>query len=387
LAENENGQEKTEEATPKRQEKSKEDGQVARSKELTTTFVLLGGVSGLVTLGPEIGSALKTLMQFNFSMPPEAAFDEHLMLSHLGGTFAQAFEALIPLFCILLAAAIIGPVSLGGWLFSLKSMAPKMSKMNPGKGLKKMFSASALMELVKAMGKFGLVAGAAIAMLYTYQFNLVALAQSPLEVAVSDMTTIIGWSLLAVSSPMILISMIDVPFQIFDHKKKLMMTLQEVKEEHKDTEGKPEVKSKIRQLQFDMAQQRMMQSVPEADVVITNPEHFSVALKYDTGGSGAPVVVAKGVDFMAIKIREIASAHDITILEIPPLARAIYFTTEPEQEIPAGLYLAVAQVLAYVFQLNAHRRGKGARPKPLADIDVPLSAQYDVAGRPLGGND
>lgn len=383
MAENENGQEKTEEATPKRLEKSKEDGQVARSKELTTTFVLLGGVMGLVTLGPELGSALKSLMQFNFTMPREAAFDDQYMLAYLGRTFYSAFDALIPLFSILLAAALLGPVSLGGWIFSMKSMAPKMSKMNPGKGLKKMFSLSAIMELVKAMGKFGLVAGAAVTMLYIYQYNLMALAQSPLEVAVSDMTSIIGWSLLAVSSPMIVISMIDVPFQIFDHKKKLKMTLQEVKDEQKDTEGKPEVKNRIRQLQFDMAQQRMMQAVPEADVVITNPEHFSVALKYDINGSGAPVVVAKGVDFMAIKIREIAKAHNITLLEVPPLARAIYFTTEPQQEIPAGLYLAVAQVLAYVFQLNAHSSGKGRRPKPLADIELPLDTQYDVQGRPL----
>lgn len=380
MAENENGQEKTEEATQKRLEKSKEDGQVARSKELTTTFVLLGGVSGLISLGPGIGSSLKSLMQFNFTMPREAAFDESFMAAHLGNTALAALESLAPLFCILAAAAFIGPVSLGGWLFSLKAMSPKMSKMNPAKGLKRMFSVNSIMELVKALAKFGLVATVAVLMLYNYKFNLIALAQSPLEKAVADMTSIIGWSVLAVSSPMILISLIDVPFQIFDHKKKLKMTLQEVKEEHKDSEGKPEVKSKVRQLQYDMAQRRMMEAVPEADVVITNPDHFSVALKYDVNGSGAPVVVAKGVDFMAIKIREIANANEILILEVPPLARAIYFTTEPDEEIPAALYLAVAQVLAYVYQLKAHRKEGARKPKPIGKITVPQGSQYDVEG-------
>lgn len=387
MAENENGQEKTEEATPKRLDKSKEDGQVARSKELTTTFVLFGGVLGLSSFGPEIGSTLLSLMRYNFTLSREVIIDENMMVSHLGDTAFTAFASLIPLFSILAAAALLGPVALGGWLFSLKSLAPKMNKMNPAKGLKRMFSANSLMELVKAMAKFGFVASIAVVMLYKFQYSLVALAQSPLENAISDMSTIIGWSVLAVCAPMIIISMIDVPFQIFEHKKKLMMTLQEVKEEHRDSEGKPEVKGKIRQLQYDMAQRRMMESVPEADVVITNPEHFSVALKYDVNGSGAPKVVAKGIDFMAIKIREIAKAHDVLILASPTLARAIYFTTETDEEIPNALYLAVAQVLAYVFQLRAHKEGSGRKPKPLAPVDVPVSSRYDVSGNPDSNED
>jgi len=383
VAENENGQEKTEEATPKRLEKSKEDGSVARSKELTTTFVLFGGVIGLASLGSDIGTTLLTLMRFNFTLTREVILDERMMISHLGDTAFTAFEALIPLFSILVAAAMLGPIALGGWLFSIKALAPKMNKMDPAKGLKRMFSANSLMELVKAMAKFGFVASVAVLMLYNFQHSLVALAQSPLKTAISDMFTIIGWSVLAVCSPMIVISMIDIPFQIFEHKKKLKMTLQEVKEEFRDSEGKPEVKSKVRQLQFEMAQRRMMEAVPEADVVITNPEHFSVALKYDVNGSGAPIVIAKGIDFMAIKIREIAKAHDVMILQSPPLARAIYFTTEPDQEIPNALYLAVAQVLAYVFQLRAHKEGTTKKPKPLGAIEVPLTSQYDTSGKPV----
>ncbi len=382
MAENENGQEKTEEATPKRLEKAREEGQVPRSKELTTAFVLLSGVVGLMMIGGNMSNALKGLMQFNFAMPREAAFDTNLMMIHFADTAVAALWSLVPLFTLLVVAALFGPVLLGGWLFSAKALAPQLSRMNPLKGLQRMFSMMALIELLKAVGKFTLVAVIAVAMLVFYSSQLLSLMQGALEPAISHMLSIIGWSVLAVSASMIIIAMIDVPYQIFDHSKKLKMTRQEVKDELKDTEGKPEVKGRIRQLQREMAQRRMMEAVPEADVVITNPEHFSVALKYDVNGSSAPVVVAKGTEFIALKIREIANANDVMILELPPLARAIYFTTEIDQEIPANLYLAVAQVLAYVFQLKAYEEGEGRRPKPLAEIEVPPDARYDVDGVP-----
>ena len=384
MAENENGQEKTEEATPKRLEKSRDEGQVPRSKELTTAFVLLTGVTGLMNLGGELGEAMMDLMRFNFTVSREAAFDPQLMLLYLANTTFAAVKALVPFFTLLLAAALIGPVALGGWLFSGKAMAPKFSRMNPAKGLKRMFSMNAVLELLKAMAKFGLVATVAIVMLFTFKTQLVGLAQAALVPAIAQMLSIISWSVLAVSSTMIVIALIDVPYQLYDHSKKLKMTLQEVKDEMKDSEGKPEVKGRIRQLQREMAQRRMMEAVPEADVVITNPEHFSVALKYDVAGGSAPVVVAKGSDFMALKIREVANSHNILILESATLARAIYFTTEIDDEIPNKLYLAVAQVLAYVFQLKAHEEGEGRRPKPLAEVDVPEDIQYDVDGHLKG---
>lgn len=382
MAENENGQEKTEEATPKRLDKAREEGQVARSKELTTTLVLLAGVGGLITLGGDIGHALMNVMRFNFSISREAIFDTNLMMLHLSDTTYSAIEALLPFFGVLVLACLIGPTALGGFLFSGKALVPKLSRMDPVKGLQRMFSMNSLVELFKSIGKVVLVGSASIAMLMLFYSEILGLANENINAAIEHMLIIIGWSILAVSASMILIAAIDVPYQIFDHSKKMKMTLHEVKDEMKDTEGKPEVKNKVRQMQREMAQRRMLEAVPEADVIITNPEHFSVALKYDVNGGGAPTVLAKGVDFMAIKIREIANANDVLILETPPLARAIYFTTELDEEIPSTLYLAVAQVLAYVFQLKAHKDGTGRRPKPLAEIVMPREAQYDVEGNP-----
>jgi flagellar biosynthetic protein FlhB len=382
VAENDNGQEKTEEATPKRLDKAREEGQVARSKELTTTMVLLAGVMGLIVFGGRLSDAMLGIMRFNFSMPREAAFDENLMLVHLGNTAVAAVFALIPYFILIIVAAVIGPVMLGGFLISAKAIAPKMSRMNPIKGLQRMFSLTSMIELVKSIAKILVVGAMAITMLVFYQTEMLGLAQLPLITALESTLSIVGWSVLAVTAAMILIVAIDVPFQLFDHAKKMKMTLQEVKDEMKDSEGKPEVKGRIRQLQREMAQRRMMEAIPDADVVITNPEHFSVALKYDVDGGGAPLVVAKGADFMAIKIREVANAHDVLIIPIPPLTRAIYFTTEIDEEIPANLYLAVAQVLAYVFQLRSHEKGEGRKPKPLGDIEVPREVLYDSEGTP-----
>jgi flagellar biosynthetic protein FlhB len=387
VAENENGQEKTEDPTGKKIEKSKADGQIARSKELTTTFSLLGGVIALVWMGGDISEVLMGMMKFNFSMPREVVFDQNLMLRYLASSAYAAVMSLLPLFAIFIVLAIAGSAALGGVLFSAKAIAPKFSKMNPIKGIKKMFSPTSLVELVKSVAKVTLVGGVAVVVLLHSKSQILALAQSPIEMAVASMMSIIGWSIVMVSLPMIIISMMDVPYQLYNHNKQLRMTKQEVKDEHKDSEGKPEIKSKVRQMQYELAQRRMLQAIPEADVVITNPEHFSVALKYDADNKGAPILVAKGIDFMAIKIREVAKANDVLIIPIPPLARAVYFTTEIEQEIPSELYLAVAQVLAYVFQLKAYEKKQGKKPKSLADIVVPAGSLYDVDGRKVAPNE
>mgnify|MGYP000542488856 CR=1 FL=1 len=382
MADNENGQEKTEEATPKRLAKAREEGQVPRSKELTTMLVLLSGVIGIITLGGDVVNAVKGVMRFNFGMSREVAFDTHLMMLQLGDTAITTIVALLPFFAVVVVAALVGPTALGGVLFSGKALAPKLSRMDPLKGIQRMFSLNSIIELIKSIAKVLLVASAAYVMLIYFQSDLLGLAKSNLEPAIEQMLYILGWSVLVVSASMIVVVAIDVPYQIFDHSKKMKMTLQEVKDEMKDTEGKPEVKGRVRQMQRQLANSRMMAAVPEADVVITNPEHFSVALKYDVDGGGAPVVVAKGVDFMAMKIREVANAHDVMLLPSPPLARAIYFTTEVDEEIPGNLYLAVAQILAYIFQLRAHQKGEGKRPKPLAEIEVPREALYDSDGVP-----
>jgi flagellar biosynthetic protein FlhB len=383
VAESESGQEKTEEATPRKQEKAREEGQIARSRELATLFVLLAGIGGLLMFGSALGQSLLGQMRYNFALPREVAFDSGLAVAHLTTTAWAAAEALLPLFILLMVAAFAGPVAMGGWLFSSKALLPKGSRINPLQGLKRMFSMHALVELLKALAKFTLLASIAVVVVISLQEELLALGLQALEPAFIDALRTTGRAVLAVSLGMVAIAGVDVPWQLFDHKRKLKMSMREVRDEMKETEGKPEVKSRIRQLQREMARRRMMEAVPKADVVITNPEHFSVALKYDPSGGGAPKVVAKGVDQVAMKIREIARVHGVQLLPAAPLARAIYYTTEIEQEIPAPLYLAVAQVLAYVFQLKAYRPGQGRRPQPPTEIDLPPEMRYDARGRRL----
>lgn len=377
MAENENGADKSEEPTGKRLRESREKGQIARSRELSTVAVTVGGIGGLLASGGGLAGKMLLLMQGNFELTREVLLDETSMSRLLLSSGLLALEAVLPLLIVLLIVSIVGPVSLGGWLFSAQAMAPKFSRMNPGAGLKRMFSTKALVELLKALAKFLVVLTVALVVLSAYQDDLLSIAKQPLELAIAHSVETVGWCALWMACGLILIAAVDVPFQLWDHKQKLMMTKQEVKDEYKDAEGKPEVKSRIRQLQREAAQRRMMQAVPEADVVITNPTHFAVALKYDADEAGAPRLVAKGGDFVALKIREIAQEHRVTVIESPALARAVYYSTELEQEIPAGLYLAVAQVLAYVYQLRQYRAGKGQRPEPLTDLPIPPDLRRD----------
>ena len=377
MAESESGADKSEEPTDKRLRESREKGQLARSRELSTVAVTLGGIGGLLASGGGLAQTLMAMMQGTFELSRETLLDEGAMVRLLMGSGLMALEAIMPLLIALLIASIVGPVALGGWLFSAKAMAPKVSRMNPAAGLKRMFSTKALVELLKALGKFLVVLGVALLVLSAYQDDLLSIAKQPLDLAIMHSVEIVGWCALWMACGLIIIAAVDVPFQLWDNKQKLMMTKQEVKDEYKDSEGKPEVKSRIRQLQREAAQRRMMQAVPEADVVITNPTHFAVALKYDGDKGGAPRLVAKGGDFVALKIREIAQEHKVTVLESPALARAVYYSTELDQEIPAGLYLAVAQVLAYVYQLRQYRAGKGRRPDPLNDVPIPPDLRRD----------
>lgn len=377
MAESESGADKSEEPTEKRLRESREKGQLARSRELSTVAVTLGGIGGLLASGGGLAQTLMAMMQGTFELSRETLLDEGAMVRLLMGSGLMALEAIMPLLIALLIASIVGPVALGGWLFSAKAMAPKVSRMNPAAGLKRMFSTKALVELLKALGKFLVVLGVALLVLSAYQDDLLSIAKQPLDLTIMHSVEIVGWCALWMACGLIIIAAVDVPFQLWDNKQKLMMTKQEVKDEYKDSEGKPEVKSRIRQLQREAAQRRMMQAVPEADVVITNPTHFAVALKYDGDKGGAPRLVAKGGDFVALKIREIAQEHKVTVLESPALARAVYYSTELDQEIPAGLYLAVAQVLAYVYQLRQYRSGKGRRPDPLNNLPIPPDLRRD----------
>lgn len=380
MAESESGAEKSEEATAKRQETAREEGQIARSRELNTMFILIGGSVGLMIYGPGLIIALRDQMRYSFDFSRAAAFDPQVATAYFWDSVFAVGGALMPLLVLLTLAAVAGPIALGGWLFSASGLQPKFSRIDPFAGIKRIFSVNALVELVKSIAKFLVLAGLAYVLISSLEQHLLQLGMQPIETAMGDALSMTIWSVLGVSCGMILIALIDVPYQLFEHSRKLKMTKQEVKEEMKDSEGKPEVKGRIRQLQREMARRRMMEAVPMADVVVTNPEHFSVALRYDSKRAGAPVVVAKGADQVALKIREIANKHKVLILPAPTLARAIYYTTEIEQEIPGPLYLAVAQVLAYVFQLKTYRPGYGRRPV-LPDLPVPSDMMFDAKGQ------
>ncbi|HDS1680072.1 TPA: flagellar biosynthesis protein FlhB [Pseudomonas putida] len=379
MAESESGQDKTEDPTDKRKRDAREKGEIARSKELNTVASTLAGAGALLAFGGNLAETLMTLMRMNFSLTREVLTDERSMGMFLLASGKMAIWAVQPILMLLFVIAFVSPIALGGFIFSGSLLQPKFSRMNPLSGIKRMFSLNSLTELLKAMAKFMVILIVALVVLSNDRQALLAIANEPLEQAIIHSVQVVGWSALWMAAGLLLIAAADVPFQLWQTHKKLKMTKQEIKDEYKDSEGKPEVKQRIRQLQREVSQRRMMAAVPEADVIITNPTHYAVALQYDPEKGGvAPLLVAKGTDFIALKIREIGVEHKVQILESPALARAIYYSTEVEGEIPAGLYLAVAQVLAYVFQIRQYRSGKGKRPEPLKeDLPIPPDLRRD----------
>jgi len=380
MADEDSSSEKTEEPTSRRLEQAREEGQIARSRELNTTALLMAGSAGLLMYGPAIADAMAQLMRHNFDIPREAMFDTSSMLRYFVSSCYLAGTAVAPLMILAAVAAMVGPIALGGWLFSSKTLMPKLERLDPMAGIKRMFSMNSLVELGKGLMKVSLIGFVSYLVVKRDTGLVVDLDRADINDAMVHALQLMGWAALLISSSTILIAVIDVPYQMWDHNKKLRMSLQEIKDEMKDTEGKPEVKGRIRQLQREMTQRRMMTKVPEADVIITNPEHFSVALKYDQARPGAPILIAKGVDETAMKIREIANAHNIRIFAAPPLARAIYYTTKLDKEIPEGLYLAVAQVLAYVYQLKTYKPGRNRKPVEPKEFKIPDSMHYDASG-------
>ena len=374
-------QEKTEDASSRKVEKAREEGQVPRSRELTTTAVLMLAAIGIYIFADFMGRKLIGLTRENFILNRATIFDPNAMIAHLASAIYDGLISITPLMILLLLASFFGPIALGGWNVSSKAMEPKLSRMDPMAGLKRMFSLKSLIELLKALGKVLVILGATIWLLKFYAQDMFRLVDESIGNAIVHSLEISIFATIALSATTILIAAIDVPLQIYEYNKKLKMSRQDQKDESKDTDGKPEVKGRIRQLQREMAQRRMMSNVPQADVVITNPEHFSVALKYDPENMDTPILVAKGGDHTALKIREIANAHKIAIIRSPVLARAIFYTTEVDQEVPSDLFLAVAQVLAYVFQLRNYRKGKGDRPNYPRNINVPRDMRYDASGK------
>lgn len=357
------GQEKTEEPTGRRLEKAREEGQLPRSKELATSMVLIAGVISIWVFGGLLYGSAERLARYNFVIEREALFDDKMMLIHLGNSAGNAILNVLPILAVLLVAAIAGPIALGGWNFSPNALLPKLDRLSPLAGLKRMFGVKSLIELLKAWAKVLVIGGCSIILFYVMEDEFFHLNREAPESAIVHAADLVMRCAIILCLSTLIIAAIDVPVQLIQFMQKMRMTLQEVKDEHKDTDGKPEVKSRIRRLQYEMSQRRMMQDVPKADVIITNPTHFAVALKYDADSMKAPLLLAKGNDEVAFKIREIAAAHKIPVLEAPALARAVYFNTKVGKEIPEGLYVAIAQVLAYIFQLDQYMKGRSAKPK------------------------
>ncbi len=340
---------------------------------------MIGAVTTMVLMGGWLITSLTAVFKAGFVFDNKTLLSPDLLPLTFGSQAVQAYLVVVPVFIVTIVLAILASGATGGYLFSLKSIAPKASKINPLEGFKRMFGIKALVELTKALLKFSLVTGVLALMININLEALVQIGRMPLEPALHAAGEMVVKSALYVTLSLIVIAGIDVPWQKHEFMKRMRMTKQEIKDEYKDIEGRPEVKAQIRRRQREMSNQRMMANVKDADVVITNPSHFAVALAYDPTGDGAPTLVAKGADLIATRIREEANTHGVHIFEAPPLARALYYTTEVDRSIPEGLYVAVAQVIAYVFSLGAVTPGKPgmARPNP----EVPADMHFDENGR------
>jgi flagellar biosynthetic protein FlhB len=377
VAEEQTGQERTEQPTERRLQEARKKGQVPRSKELNTMLSLLLASISLLVFGGYISQNLMQISVEGFSIPRELAFDTAQLPFQFMYMASQALLALSPFMAIMLVSVFAGPLLMGGWSFSLESISFKLEKLDPIKGLARIFSLKSLVELAKALAKFVLLLGAAILVFFSIDQQLLSLTSMTPKAAGLEAATILVQVLLILSATMILIVALDVPFELWNHSKQLRMTKQEIRDEMKETDGNPQVKQRIRTLQRQLAEGRMMDDVKTADVVITNPTHYAVALQYLDRPGSAPKVVAKGKDLTALRIRSIATDCDIPIFEAPPLARALYRSTEIGYEIPHVLYMAVARVLAYVFQL------KSATPTDY----VPKPTDFDIPVEALGDND
>jgi flagellar biosynthetic protein FlhB len=375
----ESAQDKTEDPTAQKLKKARDDGQVARSMELPAAVIVIGSFAVLMATGSWLISRLSTVFAQGFVFDRQLIEKPLLLPAHFGEQMLAAFVLVLPIVLFTMVAAIVASGVTGGYLFSLGAVMPKGSKLDPISGLKRIFGTHALVELGKAVLKFVIVAGVLWWSLMVNMDSLIKIGQMGLEPALSAAGKMILQSGLWVALSLALIAMIDVPWQKHSFTKRMRMTKQEVKDEYKQMEGSPEVKAQIRRRQREMANSRMMDRIKDADVVITNPEHFAVALEYDPTGDGAPIMVAKGSDHMAALIRAEAKNHGIHIFEAPPLARAIYFTTEVEHQVPEDLYHAVAQVIAYVFSLEAASPMNPPRPKP--QVKVPPSMQFSSDGK------
>ena len=379
MAESESSQ-KTEKPTARRLRNAREEGQIARSREVPAAAITIAGVLIIFMMGPTWVKRLSDLMAEGFRFDAKALQSPHLMASIFAEQLIQAFVLMVPLFAVTLVVAILASGVTGGFNFTWNAVMPKASKFNPLSGLGRIFGPHALVELLKSLGKFTLVGTVLYFQIQRHLQELLNVGSMGLEPALAIAGSLISESVLWLSLSLLIVAMVDAPYQRWSFINKLKMSKQEIKDEMKDMEGRPEIKQKIRRRQREIAMARMMQKVKDADVVITNPEHFAVALSYDPAADGAPVVLAKGVDFSAQRIREEAKTHGIQIFEAPPLARALYVTTDLDRSIPEALYHAVAPIIAYVYSLSSFQPGGQPMPKPRPD--VPKNMRFDAEGKP-----
>ncbi|MFM0696495.1 flagellar biosynthetic protein FlhB [Paraburkholderia sp. GV068] len=370
--------EKTESATPRRLQKAREEGQIARSRELSTFALLAAGFFGAWGMSDSIGEHLQAMLRAAFTFDHAGAFETHRMMIGAGAASREGLYALLPILAVTGAAALLAPMALGGWQLSTKGLEPKFERLNPIAGLGKIFSINGPIQLAMSLAKtlvVGIIGGTAI---WNRREEILALATQPLHLALANTVHLIAVCCGMTVAGMFVVAALDVPYQLWQFHKKLRMSKEEVKREHRESEGDPHVKGRIRQQQRAIARRRMMTQVPKADVVVTNPTHFAVALQYTDGEMRAPKVVAKGVNLVAARIRELAAENNVPLLEAPPLARALYHNVELNREIPGQLYGAVAEVLAWVYQLRRFKTEGGDVPVAPTELEVP--AELDKGG-------
>jgi flagellar biosynthesis protein FlhB len=357
-------------ATPKRLEEARGEGRIPRSRDLTAAAVMLTAGIAMMIAGDSMARELGDMMRGGLSLSRDTVMDESAMLRTFGQLASMAMLAVAPVLVITLVAALGAPLALGGWSFSGKALTPDLTRLNPAAGLGRMVSLRSWVELAKALGKFAVIGVAAALVLRNNADQLMGLGDEPIHAAIGHSMSVAGKALLALTGALVLIAAIDVPFQLWQYHQEMRMTREEVQQEQRDSDGSPEMKGRIKALQRELAERRMMDDVPKADVIVVNPTHYAVALRYDEKTMRAPKVVAKGVDLMAARIREVASEHAVPIFEAPPLARALHRHADIGDEIPTGLYVAVAQVLTYIFQLRAATRDRRT-PPPVPNIEMP----------------
>lgn len=363
--------EKTESASARRLEQAREEGQVPQSRELATFISLMVGVAALYVLGRWGGHRMMELVRSGLNFERQKAFEPDGMQQVLGQLATDGLLTIAPLLLVSVIAALVTPFLMGGWVFSTQALKFDLTRLDPLQGLGRMFSTHGLAELVKATLKSVLVASVGVWVVWRERDHLFSLMLQPLATSMDDFAGLVLLSALLIVGSLALIAAIDVPFQLWEYHRRLRMTKDELRQEMKEQEGDPQIKARIRAAQREMSRRRMMSNVPTADVVVTNPTHYAVALKYDPDKAGAPIVVAKGVDLVAGKIRELARENNVPILEAPPLARALYAHCELEQQIPATLYTVVAEVMAWVFQLNHWIAEGGLPPDVPSQLAVP----------------